>query len=59
MTGERQEFYLSINNKIYRIIASPVTKHNTVKGALILFVDITEKRMAEKIVNLPPMFLTN
>ena len=48
MTGERQEFYLSINNKIYQIIASPVTKHNTVKGALILFVDITEKRMAEK-----------
>ena len=48
MTGERQEFYLPLGNKIYQVIASPVTKHNTVKGALILFVDITEKRMAEK-----------
>lgn len=48
MRGERQEFYLPLDNKTYQIIASPVTKHNTVKGALILFVDITEKRMAEK-----------
>lgn len=48
MTGERQEFYLPLGNKIYQVIASPVTKHNTVKGALILFVDITEKRMAER-----------
>ena len=48
MRGERQEFYLPLDKKTYQIIASPVTKHNTVKGALILFVDITEKRMAEK-----------
>ncbi len=48
MKGERQEFYLPRNSKTYQIIASPVTKHNVVKGALILFVDITEKRMAEK-----------
>lgn len=48
MTGERQEFYLPLGTKIYQVIASPVTKHNTVKGALILFVDITEKRMAER-----------
>lgn len=48
MTGERQEFYYNFDDKIYQIIASPVMKHNNVKGALILFVDITEKRMAEK-----------
>lgn len=48
MKGERQEFYFPQGSKIYQIIASPVTKHDVVKGALILFVDITEKRMAEK-----------
>lgn len=48
MAGERQEFYYNFNDKIYQIIASPVMKHNHAKGALILFVDITEKRMAEK-----------
>lgn len=48
MNGERQEFYLPLRNKTYQIIASPVTKRDKVKGALILFVDITEKRMAEK-----------
>lgn len=48
MKGERQEFYLPMGNKTYQIIASPVTKNDKVKGAIILFVDITEKRMAEK-----------
>lgn len=48
MRGERQEFYFTLDKKTYQIIASPVTKHKIVKGALILFVDITEKRMAEK-----------
>lgn len=48
MEGKRQEFYTAVDNKTYQIIASPVTKHHKIKGALILFVDITEKRMAEK-----------
>ena len=48
MKGDRQEFYMPIDNKVYQIITSPVTKHSIVKGAMILFVDITEKRMAEK-----------
>ena len=48
MKGERQEFYLPMGSKTYQIIASPVTKNDKVKGAVILFVDITEKRMAEK-----------
>ena len=48
ISGERQEFYLSKEEKTYQIIVSPVLKHNVVKGALILFVDITAKRMAEK-----------
>ncbi len=48
MEGQRQEFYLPIGDKTYQIIASPVTKHKIVKGALILFVDITEKRLSEK-----------
>ena len=48
MEGERQEFYMPIASRIYQVIASPVTKHSVVKGAMVLFVDITEKRMAEK-----------
>ncbi|OUO39062.1 histidine kinase [Megamonas hypermegale] len=48
MNGERQEFYFPMGEKTYQIIASPVTKRDKIKGALILFVDITEKRMAEK-----------
>ena len=48
MEGERQEFYMPVGKRVYQIIASPVTKHSVVKGAMILFVDITEKRMAEK-----------
>lgn len=48
MEGKRQEFYTTVDNRTYQIIASPVTKHHKIKGALILFVDITEKRMAEK-----------
>ena len=48
MEGKRQEFYTTVDNKTYQIIVSPVTKHHKIKGALILFMDITEKRMAEK-----------
>ena len=48
MRGERQEFYLPLDKKTYQIIASPVTKHNTVKGALILFVDITKNAWQKK-----------
>ena len=45
LSGVRGEINLSHNDKIYRVYFSPVTH----SGAIILFLDITEKSMAERL----------
>ena len=45
LSGQRCEMNLLHNDKIYRVYFSPVTD----SGAIILFLDITEKSMAEKL----------
>jgi len=45
LDGIRGEMNLSHNDKVYRVYFSPVTD----SGAIILFLDITEKSMSEKL----------
>ena len=45
LSGQRSEMNLSHNDKIYRVYFSPVTD----SGAIILFLDITEKSMSEQL----------
>lgn len=48
LTGSRQDITLTLQNRTYQIIASPVYKTRQLEGAFLLFIDITEKHFAEK-----------
>lgn len=45
--GQAGEVNLTIDNKNYMIIVNPVKKNNTISGAVILLIDVTEKNSRE------------
>ncbi|MGN0621106.1 MAG: ATP-binding protein [Porcipelethomonas sp.] len=47
--GEHSEKNIGIENRSYMIMANPVTENDTVKGVVILLVDITEKISREEL----------
>ncbi len=49
LTGVHSECILSIGDKIYQIMANPVTDDEEVKGAVILIIDATEKEKREQL----------
>lgn len=49
LLGERVESTMSLNEKIYTIIANPVYQSQRVIGAVIVIIDITESAQREKL----------
>ncbi|MCB6367061.1 PAS domain S-box protein [Intestinibacillus massiliensis] len=46
--GDRAEDTLPFRGRQYQVIASPVTADETIRGALLLFLDVTERQQAEQ-----------
>lgn len=49
LTGEREKGDLTFNNNHYRLIANPVLEENTVIGAVIIIIDVTESVQREQL----------
>ncbi len=49
LTGVHSECILNIGDKIYQVMANPVTDDEDVKGAVLLIIDATEKEKREQL----------
>ena len=49
LEGEREKSDLPLNDKHYRLIANPVFEENTVIGAVIIIIDVTESVQREQL----------
>lgn len=49
LSGERSEVVLTLSDKVYQIIASPVFSRGEINGAVIIILDITEKESREEL----------
>lgn len=49
LSGERSEVNLTISEKIYQVIATPVLTDGKISGAVIIILDITEKEGREEL----------
>lgn len=49
LRGERREVNLTLSDKVYQVIASPVFSHGEINGSVIIIVDITEKESREEL----------
>ena len=49
LNGKRCEANLNISEKIYQVIATPVMTDGTVRGAVIIILDVTEKESREEL----------
>ena len=47
--GSRAEAYLSKDERSWRLVASPVRAHNHVAGAVLLWLDVTEREQRERL----------
>ena len=43
LSGEHQETELTLEGKIYRLIANPVWRHDQISGAVLVLLDVTEQ----------------
>lgn len=48
LTGHHNEKTLEMNGRIYQLIANPVTENGKTDGAVIVLLDVTEKRRREQ-----------
>lgn len=49
LKGERNEVNLTLSDRVYQVIASPVFSHGEPSGAIIIILDITEKESREEL----------
>ncbi len=49
LQNRQAETVLELGERAYQLIASPVYKNSRLEGAFLIFIDITEKRFAEKL----------
>lgn len=49
LSGERSEVNLTLSDRVFGVIASPVFSHGEVNGAVIIILDITEKESREEL----------
>lgn len=49
LSGKRSEVNLTLSDKVYQVIASPVFSRGEVNGAVIIILDITEKESREEL----------
>jgi len=49
LRGERREVSLSLSDKVYQVIASPVFSHGEINGSVVIIVDVTEKESREEL----------
>lgn len=49
VTGKHAEASLTVDNRSYMVIASPVRQGNNVTGAVIIIIDVTEKESREEL----------
>jgi two-component system phosphate regulon sensor histidine kinase PhoR len=49
LTGEHNEHLMQIEEQCYQLIANPVFHENTVAGAVIMILDVTEKEQRESL----------
>lgn len=47
-SGKRSDTILSLNTKVVQVFINPVMQNDEISGAIVLFLDITEKSYAEK-----------